>query len=299
VATRIAVLTVTYNSGQVLPDFLRSLSAQQGAEFHLYAVDNASADDTVARLRAWQQERPQFVTVVANSANVGAAEGNNQAIQAALADRHDLLLLMNNDVVFGADLLAQLAAGLAEHNADIACPRITYFDRPGILWCAGGEFQPRAGYRTVHFGQGEADGANYDAPRRVTYAPTTCLLMTRRAIETVGLLDPTYFAYSEDADFMWRAQRAGLQAWYVPSAKVAHKVSSLAGHQSPFADRYGTRNRIYFLRKNVGGARAAFWAQVYRVYLFLRWLARLDSTARLRVKLAAWREGWQMPLPAK
>jgi GT2 family glycosyltransferase len=295
----IAVLTVTFNSGRVLPDFLRSLTAQQGTAWHLYAVDNASADDTMALLRSFEHAQPARVTVLANAINVGAAAGNNQAIEAALADGFDLVLFLNNDVVFPPDLFQQLADGLAAHACDIACPRIAYADRPNTLWFAGGEFQAWAGYRTVHFGQSQPDSAAFDTPTQVTYAPTTCLLVTRRVLETIGLLDPAYFAYSEDADFMFRALRAHFRAWYIPQARLLHKVSSLAGHESPFSDRYGTRNRVYFLRRNIGGLRAVAWSGIYLAYCGLRWLAQRDSTARFRIKLAAWREGWKLPVLRK
>jgi len=294
---RIAVLTVTYNSGAVLPDFLRSLAAQAGAEWHLFAVDNASSDSTVEQLRAFEAGHAEQVFVTENAENVGAAEGNNIAIRTALAEGFELLLFLNNDVLFPPDLLTQLADGLTQQNCDIACPRIIYADRPEILWAAGGEFQPLAGYRTVHYGFNRPDSAAFDRPRRITYAPTTCLLVTRSAIERTGLLDPAYFAYSEDADFMFRAHRAGISACYVPTATLEHKVSALAGHQSAFSDHYGTRNRVYFLRKNVGGVRAAFWSGMYLLYCVARWLARRDSSKRFHIKVAAWREGWRMPLP--
>ncbi len=295
---RIAVLTVTFNSGKVLPDFLASLASQESCDWHLYAVDNASADTTRALLAAFAEAHPGAATIMANPANVGAAEGNNQALRAAMDDGHTLLLFVNNDVLFSADLLATLAAGMERHDCNLVCPRISYADRPQTLWFAGGEFQPLAGYRTIHYGQGQPDSAAFDGDRPVAYAPTTCLLVTRRVVERIGLLDPAYFAYSEDADFVFRANRAGFVTWYLPQARLQHKVSSLAGHESPFSDHYGTRNRVYFLRKNIGPVRAAFWSSVYLGYCAARWLVRRDSTARFRIKLRAWREGWAMELPA-
>ena len=297
IAANIAVVTVTFNSGGVLPDFLWSLAAQQHVRWHLYAVDNASADDTLAQLHAFEGEHAAAVSVIENAQNVGAAEGNNQAVGAALADGHDLVLFLNNDVVFSADLLGAMADGMREHACDLVCPRIEYADRPGTLWFAGGEFQPAVGYRTVHFGQGQADAPGFAVARPVTYAPTTCLLVTRGVFERIGLFDPAYFAYSEDADFMFRAHRAGFVAWYLPQALLRHKVSSLAGHESPFSDHYGTRNRVYFLRKNAGYLGALAWSCVYLVYCIARWVGRRDSTARLRIKVKAWQDGWRMALP--
>ena len=79
---KIGIVTVTYNSGKVLEQFLESLAAQTHRTFFLYAVDNASKDDSVAQLKAWNDER---LRVIRNEVNVGIAEADNQGIRAALA----------------------------------------------------------------------------------------------------------------------------------------------------------------------------------------------------------------------
>ncbi len=295
VNTSVAVITVAWNSGAVLGDFLGSLAAQTGVPWHLYAVDNASTDSTPAQLRAFAAQHVGRVTVIESATNTGAAEGNNLGVRAAMAAGHELLLLTNNDVAFDAELFSTLVAALRDSGCDLVCPQIRYHHRPDVVWFAGGEFQRWAGHRTVHFGQGQRHGAQHDVARVVTYAPTTCLLVGRRVFEQTGLLDEAYFAYNEDADLLHRARLAGFRTWYCPQAVVLHKVSSLAGHESAFAGRYGTRNRIYFLRKHYGTVQAAFWGGIYLAYCGLRLLTGQDSLSRFRIKAAGWREGWQIP----
>ena len=296
---RIGIVTVTYNSAKVLPDFLRSLAAQTHSNFHLYAIDNASTDSTVAQLHAWQPPAPAALSIIRNSENRGAAEGNNQGIRAALADNCPLVLFINNDVFFEPDLLAQLVRALDEFPCQLVCARIYYASAPTTLWAAGGEFHPHYGYRNIHLGQDQPDGPPYDTPRPVTYAPTTCLLVDRDVFRKIGLLDPAYFAYHEDADWLLHAARAGITMYYQPSARMWHKVSSLSKAEPAFGEGYGARNRVYFLRKNFSTPVSLFWNAAYLARYLARWLMRTDSTARLRIKASGWMRGWRMPLPPR
>src|ERR1700735_454529 len=104
---KIGIVTVTYNSGKVLDQFLQSLASQTHANFAVYAVDNASQDDSIARMQAWNDER---LRVIRNAVNVGVAEADNQGIQAALADGCEFVLFLNNDVEFEPETLAVLTA---------------------------------------------------------------------------------------------------------------------------------------------------------------------------------------------
>ena len=72
---QVGVVTVTYNSGKVIDEFLKSLLAQTHANFILYAVDNASSDDTLTRFSAFLDSR---IVVLPNRQNLGFAAGTNQ-----------------------------------------------------------------------------------------------------------------------------------------------------------------------------------------------------------------------------
>ena len=130
-APRVGVVTVTYNSANVLEDFLDSLSAQQGVEVRLYAVDNDSHDGSVDRLR--EETRLPHLTVIANTRNAGVAEGNNQGIVAALDDRCDWVLLLNNDTVLPSDLIELLVRNAESDGAKLIASTSESSSSPNAL----------------------------------------------------------------------------------------------------------------------------------------------------------------------
>lgn len=142
---KVGIVTVTFNSEHVLDDFLRSLWSQTHRNFSLYAVDNASRDASVPMLRRESDDR---VRIIAKTTNVGVAEGNNIGIQQALRDGCEFILLLNNDVVFSADLITKLLEALQSHGCEMSAPKTTYFEPDKRLWWAGGSFQRRLGCDT-------------------------------------------------------------------------------------------------------------------------------------------------------
>jgi len=286
---KIGVVTVTYNSETVLQDFFDSLADQSHRNFILYVVDNASHDRTLEMTT--ERAGLPFI-LIANEKNVGVAEANNQGIQAALNDGCECVLLLNNDTVFPNNLLRELYVGLGNHQCDITTGKMYYYDRPNVFWCAGGHFQPWLGYRNQHEGFEQEDTGQYDHPRRVTYAATCCVLIHRKVFATVGLMDSRYFVYYDDTDFLYRCLKARIRFWYLPDAKLWHKVNSLTGGASDFTVRYCTRNRMYFLRKSLSVWQARFWYGVYRLYYLLDLLLKRTTRKQYEFRAAAAREGW-------
>jgi len=290
---RIGVVTVTYNSASVLPDFLRCMMAQTHADFILYAIDNASHDNTLEILRACPDSR---LVIIANPDNRGVAEGNNQGIIEALGAACSSVLLLNNDTEFGETLLEGLAAGLDAHRCDMVCPKILYFDEPDRIWAAGGFFQPRLGYTALHYGKRKIDHGQFNDARKVTYTPTCCVLIRADLFGKIGMMDARYFAYVDDTDFMYRALKAGFTLFYLPGVSLFHKIGrSTGGSDSPFSIRYGARNRAFFALKHFGRIPASFWILTHRVYYFINLLRAKDSFATFRLKQSAINEAFRMP----
>lgn len=289
---RIGIVTVTFNSGRVLQDFFSSLAAQTCPGHTLYVIDNASADDTCAYVR---QHLPPGGVLLRNPENLGFAAATNQGIRKALDDGCDAVLVLNNDVVLAPDLLQRLIAGLDQHDCDMTAPLMYYHQPPDRIWAAGGTLQPWLAFRNIHRGQDQTDRGQFAAPCRVTFAPLCCVLIRRRVFDRVGLLDEQYFTYTEDVDFMYRCLKAGFALWYIPEARLWHKVNSLTGAGSPFSLRFGARNRAYFIAKHLPRACSAVFNVLYPGYYLLRCLAGLDSRDTCHIRQAAWAEGRRLP----
>ncbi len=291
-ALKVGVVTVTYNSRRVLDGFMLSLLRQTHSDFIFYAVDNASTDGTLDGVCDYKDAR---VRVISNQKNLGVAEGNNQGIRAALEGGCGSVLLINNDTEFEPSLLEILVQGLREHACDMIAPKILFHDNRKMIWCAGGGFNRSKGCVCVHYGIGQIDHGQFDVTRRVDHAPTCCLLVRKEVFARIGLMDSRYFVYFDDADFCFLAMRAGLKLFYLPSARLFHKASSLTGGQdSDFSVRYCTRNYVYFTLKNLGLWRGLYYLPAYQLRLVMKLAFRRIGVARFLLHQKAFVEGVQV-----
>lgn len=293
---KIGVVTVTYNSGNVIEPFMECILKQEHQNFVLYVIDNFSADDTLQRVSRYQDGR---IVVVANKVNVGVAEGNNQGIRRALQVGCECVLLLNNDTEFGSLLVSNLYADCRTYKCDMIVPKIMYHERPDMIWCAGGEFSRSRG-SARHLGGDCRDMGQFDAPRPVDYAPTCCMLIRCDVFERVGLMDPRYFVYFDDTDFCFRARQRRQKLYYTPSTRLFHKVASLTGGgTSPFHLLYTTRNHVYYLAKNFGWLHCAYYLPLYQLLIAVKLLTGRLSISGFRVSQSGFWQGIRMALSVK
>lgn len=284
-ALRIGVVTVTFNSGAVLPDFVSSVASQGDVDFTVYVIDNASRDGSADIVASITDAR---YVLIRNEANLGVAEANNQGIRLALKDGCSHVLLLNNDTAFGPGFFSRLLHESVSGGHAIVVPKIYYFDQPQKIWCAGGGLYRLRGYSTWHRGEGQVDTGQFDTAEATGYASTCCMLIESGVFSAVGLMDERYFVYYDDTDFVLRSRRVGIGIWYCPSATMRHKVSSLTGgRRSEFTLRMMTRNKIYFMKKHMPGAIFALYRTIYTLYLLLRWIFGRDSWNDLLLRLRA------------
>ena len=292
VESRIGLVTVTYNSADVVDGFMESALAQDFQGFKLYIIDNASKDGTLDRLRPYGNSR---VVIEANPTNVGVAAGNNQGIDLALADGCTHVLLINNDTEFGPDLLTSMLEQMNLLEADMLVPKMMFYEPSNRIWCAGGGFKQSTAYSSIHFGEGEEDLGQFDIPKRVDYTPTCCMLIKRQVFERVGMMDEKFFVYYDDTDFCLRAMRAGIRLWYSPSSILYHKVSALTGgRESAFSIRYGTRNKVYFIRKHMSPLVSIAYLLAYYIFTCGKLIIGRDNLSMARIRQKAFVEGLQL-----
>ena len=69
-------------------------------------------------------------------------------------------------------------------------------------------------------------------------------------LDDIGLFDEQYFAYYEDVDLAWRAQRAGWRCAYTPKAHVRHWHSATGEKRPDFKAYLIGRNKVWSFLKN-------------------------------------------------
>jgi len=103
-------------------------------------------------------------------------------------------------------------------------------------------------------------------PAEVFYASDCCCLYRKAMLNALRLpsgelYDEDFFAYADETDMGWRAQRQGWKSLYVPSATVYHHHAASSGSVSPFLARLVERNRVWVAVKNFPK-----WLLVYGVF---------------------------------
>jgi GT2 family glycosyltransferase len=204
--------------------------------------------------------------------NRGFAGGVNAGAEAALGDGADAVLLLNNDATVEPDFLVPLVEAACAEGVGAACAQILD-SATGRIWYAGASYDPRRGHQGRHTGYGDPPLPAATAPYETERGCGGAMLIPRAALEEVGLLDETLFAYAEDVDWSLRARRAGLRILVVPASVVHHRVSaSTGGAASPDSLYYALRNGLVVAERNVAGgtlrrraaAAAAFGLQALR-----------------------------------
>ena len=251
---KFGLVTVLYNSVDVLEGFFKSLAAQTYKNWHLEIVDNSPDNSSMERAQQLVKLHGlEGVHFVKNPGNFGVAKGNNQGIESCLQLNCDYVILLNNDIEFDdTSLFKDIASEIERHGYEMLAPKVYYFDT-GKLWYAGGLIEEYSG-KVQHFGDGKEDSSKYSTNCYTGYAPTCFMAIKASVFKSVGLMDERYFVYSDDTDFVLRCQRAGIKLRYLGNKSLRHKVSSsTGGDESDFSIYYGNRNRLFFIRKNLTG----------------------------------------------
>lgn len=271
----LSILIVSWNTHDLLAQCLMSIAAHPPhGEYEIIVVDNASTDGSAAMVRTRFPE----VRLIENAANLGFAGANNQAIDCS---RGGYLLLLNPDTVIEAGALAALvdfmdaqptagAAGSLLLNADgslqDSCHRAPTLFRE--LWRLFhlDSLYPLAQYRMDDWPQ--------DTPRPVDTVQGAALIVRRGVIDRVGMMDPSYFMYSEEVDWCLRIRRAGWQIYWVPQSRIVHYggQSTRQVASTMFVQLY--RGKLQYFRKHYGRVYAA----LYKVVLLAAAAARILLT---------------------
>ena len=283
----LTVVTVTYNSATVLPEFIASAQQQSYDDFELLFVDNSSSDNTRAIITAINDPRFRLIN---NEDNLGFTKGCNQGIHHAQLTGSPLVLLINNDTTFPPDLFAKLVNAANEHP--VAAPKMLYANPSDLIWTAGGRFLRYNGFRSAHTGLNEIDQGQYDTPSNIGFAPMCCMLIRTEVFEQIGLLDEAIFAYCEDTDFCVRLTKAKLPIRYVPDAKIYHKVSSLTGGtHSDFYVKNSAFGKGYVLGKHGNKIERLLWPLIYRIFYWRQRQTKQLSAVQYQTALRSLRQG--------
>ena len=270
---KVAIITITYNSSNVIIPFLKCLSESSFKDFKLFIIDNNSVDETVEIIC---KIKKIDVQVIENKKNIGVAAANNMGIKLALDQGYQKVLLSNNDIVFDKNIIGDLVNFSKNQSSSISSLKIMYEHDKDKIWYCGGFFNFNKGLVPEHLGIGQPDVGQYNHLKYSDYAPTCFVLFDSKVFSEIGFMDEAYFVYFDDTDFFYRVKKNGNFKLLVnQKIKIFHKVGSLTstsdakGKKSNFFISQNIQNHFYFLKKN---ERLYFY--LFIPFLFIRYNLR-------------------------
>src|SRR5262249_6372191 len=158
-----------------------------------------------------------------------------------------------NDVTVDPDILKVLVRHAEnDPHAGVLGTKIYFFDRPDVIWHAGGRVNPVHGH-TYHLGWERKDHPRHNRLRECDFVTGCGFLLRSEALKQIGYFNEALVFYSEDADLCYRMREAGFKVLYVPEARMWHKVSTTLAKNRPLQLRYSTRNGLYLLQRHKVG----------------------------------------------
>jgi GT2 family glycosyltransferase len=291
---RVYVVLLNWNGWEDTIECLESVFRLSYPLFTVIVCDNASSDGSMEKIEGWAKgfiaascDSPDLarltvpsipkpigfdhifssaeaatslpsgsrLLLIQTGANLGFAGGNNVGIRYALARGDcDYVWLLNNDTVVEPDSLsAMVQMAEADPKLGICGSQLRSYASPHGIQTMGGRRYARWSGRTRPLQELTTPRVS-TTPGAPDYVEGASMLVSRGCLETVGLLEESYFLYYEELDLAARV-RPSFQLGYSPESVVYHKEGASIGsahvrsNRSALSDFYQARNRIVFSRR--------------------------------------------------
>lgn len=261
---KLSVIIVNYNVKHFIEQCLFSvLQASKDLSAEVFVVDNNSVDGSVALIK---EKFPQ-INLIENKENTGFSVANNQAIRQAGGQ---YILLLNPDTVVQEDTFLKVvnfmdqhpeAGGLGvkmldgqgnfapESKRGLPTPAVAFYKMFGLsrLFPASHRFGK---YHLSYLPENEIN--------EIDVISGAFMLMRKAVLDTIGLLDETFFMYGEDIDLSYRITKAGYRNYYFPKTQIIHYKGESTKRSSINYVIIFYKAMAIFAKKHFSGSNA-FW----------------------------------------
>lgn len=297
---KVYIIIIDYNSFMDTVECIESVIEGSYRNFQLVVTDNSPADDSLDRFKTWAAEKgypavclnkfesenieivgkkerkakksktlPFPLVFIKSDRNLGFSYGNNVGIKYGLLKKDaDLFWLLNNDTVIDKNALAHLVSTASlDSSYGIIGSKILFYHQPSVIQSLGAT-------DVSWKGVGNGDYDNITDSSEINGLIVTksimgaSLLIRKKVIEKIGLMDENYFMHHEESDWCTRALSSGFTLAVNCKSRVFHKEGASTDRKREVrtflwkkASRttvtdflmwgyYSFRNEIYFVKKN-------------------------------------------------
>ncbi|MFN3638315.1 MAG: glycosyltransferase family 2 protein, partial [Chloroherpetonaceae bacterium] len=269
------ILLLNWNGWHDTLECLESLRSLDYPNFKIILCDNGSSDGSIERFIAWAQPHAvsyrilsrydaehttdtvhEKLIIIENGANLGFAGGNNVGLRFARTQAFEYIWLLNTDTTVKPDALTKLIAEV-EYNPKIGMcgSTLLYYHAPDtVQTLCGGRINRRTGepHHIGAFQKFQQPISQAEVLKQLDYVMGASMLISRKFLEEIGLMEERYFLYYEEIDWAERA-KGKFELGYAPESIVYHKEGRSVGNQpkayTATSVYYMTRSRVMFMRK--------------------------------------------------
>lgn len=266
--THIAIITVTYNSGDFIEDYLDSINSFLSNSNHIAViVDNDSSDNTCAIINQYAEKHSleEHIIVAPQKQNIGFGKGCNKGIELAKDYSPSHFWFLNPDTKIFPDSGEELFSFLTtQSDADFAgstlvnrnnIPRAGAFRFPTLINVCLSTL--KLGILDRLFRSHTTAIPIENKPYQADWLTGASFMVKAQCIYQLQGFDPFYFLYFEEVDLFFRAKQLGFNVWACPNSKIFHISGASTGinnHKKAIKrlPTYWFESRQYFYRKNYG-----------------------------------------------
>jgi GT2 family glycosyltransferase/glycosyltransferase involved in cell wall biosynthesis len=232
------IIIVNYNSTDYLLRCIKSIyGSLRELPAKVFVQDNASQDG-VDRLKA---EFPKVI-LSKNRYNMGFSRAINNALRQGDSP---YIVLLNPDSYVMDGFFEPILRHM-EENPDVGIVGPKILDHDGSVQGSARTFPTpltglfgRSSLLTRLFPNNRLTRENIlttrsdgKSPMEVHWVSGACMVVRRKAVDDVGLMDERFFLYWEDADWCRRMRRKGWKVVYFPESPVVHYAGA-SSEQAP------------------------------------------------------------------
>jgi GT2 family glycosyltransferase len=195
-------------------------------EAEILIVDDGSVDPTQYFLSTLSQP----IRVLTNPSNIGFARSNNRAVEAS---QGEIIILINNDLVFQRNWFEPMLCALLEEGKDRIVGNVQR-NKTDYLVDHAGKFFNQEGIPR-HFGQWHPELFPWKPQEKFMEFPSitaACWMMKKQVFNKLGGFDESYLNGFEDDDFCLRAAQEGISCGVAFESTIYHYVSRSDGRKT-------------------------------------------------------------------
>lgn len=264
----LSIVILNYQTFELTKNTINSIfEYEYPFSYEVILVDNASADDSLSRLKDYFKDKVIFIE---SRENNGFAAGNNQALKIA---KGKYQLLLNSDTIVWENTLQSIYYYMEEHT-DVGATGCRVLLESGDLDKACKRSFPNVKnsfFRLFHIPtKSEDDNYNLnnlpdDGIYEIDCLTGAFMFIRKEALDEVDFLDETFFMYGEDIDLCFRIKQAGWKIVYYGKSKITHlKGASSKKQKSKLIYEFYRAMYIYYKKHH---ANESFFITNFVVYV--------------------------------